>query len=187
MGASSRPLTRDDPPDHDDSTWQLVDVAYGETRKKQNTTVAQPSVARHRRGRTEGSKHLSMFKVRSKSNTIPSVSIDHHISPSASIASSNAGHEVDASRPQSVWSESDHSDSQTKSWVAKGSKMLRKQNSRFNLSSSRTIDWLEEDDETAGKIANPMLEARISTAGCGQSVTASHIHYLRTATEGLIY
>ncbi|KAI4241678.1 MAG: hypothetical protein LQ352_007404 [Teloschistes flavicans] len=76
------------------------------------------------------------------------LSTSRPISPSASIDSLNAGHEPESSRPQSVWSDSDNSDSQTKRWVAKGSKMLRKQNSRFNLSSSRMVDWLEEDDET---------------------------------------
>ncbi|KAL9580233.1 MAG: hypothetical protein Q9212_004617 [Teloschistes hypoglaucus] len=76
------------------------------------------------------------------------LSVGPPVSPSASIDSLNAGHEPEFSRPQSVWSDSDHSDSQTKRWVAKGSKMLRKQNSRFNLSSSRIVDWVEEDDET---------------------------------------
>ncbi|KAI4197109.1 MAG: hypothetical protein LQ350_006123 [Teloschistes chrysophthalmus] len=76
------------------------------------------------------------------------LSLRHPISPSTSIDSLNGGNEPEFSRPQSVWSDSDHSDSQTKRWVAKGSKMLRKQNSRFNLSSSRIVDWVEEDDET---------------------------------------
>ncbi|KAL8872115.1 MAG: hypothetical protein Q9174_002197 [Haloplaca sp. 1 TL-2023] len=77
--------------------------------------------------------------------------INHHITPSSSFESSNPDQQDEASRPQSVWSDSDHSDSQAKRWVAKGSKMLKKQNSRFNLSSSRIVDWVEEDDEPIGQ------------------------------------
>ncbi|KAL8948058.1 MAG: hypothetical protein Q9222_005725 [Ikaeria aurantiellina] len=42
-------------------------------------------------------------------------------------------------RPQSTWSDSDHSDDEPTSWVSKGSKILRKQNSKLNLSSTRSI------------------------------------------------
>lgn len=132
-----------------EASWQLVNTDQGaEMGRKQITPVARLPNAHHRRGHTEGTRRLSIFKVPSRSNTMSNLSTSRPISPSASIDSLNAGHEPESSRPQSVWSDSDNSDSQTKRWVAKGSKMLRKQNSRFNLSSSRMVDWLEEDDET---------------------------------------
>lgn len=136
-------------PKESESTWQLVNPnRVAETGRKQNTPVERLPNDHHRRGHTEGTRRLSIFKVPSRSNTMSNLSLRHPISPSTSIDSLNGGNEPEFSRPQSVWSDSDHSDSQTKRWVAKGSKMLRKQNSRFNLSSSRIVDWVEEDDET---------------------------------------
>ncbi|KAL8645555.1 MAG: hypothetical protein Q9226_007249 [Calogaya cf. arnoldii] len=68
----------------------------------------------------------------------------HRLSPSVSTESSNIDGEYEDKHPQSVWSDSDHSDSQSKSWVARGSKMLKKQNSKFALSSSKTAEWVDE-------------------------------------------
>ncbi|KAL8726128.1 MAG: hypothetical protein Q9166_006920 [cf. Caloplaca sp. 2 TL-2023] len=78
--------------------------------------------------------------------------MDHQLSPSES---SNLGYESEDKRPQSGWSDSDHSDSQTKSWVTRGSKMLKKQNSKFNLSSSKTAEWVEEHDDASEYQAYP--------------------------------
>ncbi|KAL8729356.1 MAG: hypothetical protein Q9181_005032 [Wetmoreana brouardii] len=83
------------------------------------------------------------------------MSAGHRLSPSVSIELSKPNDELDASSPQSVWSDSDNSDSPSRSWVTKGSKMLRKQNSRFNLNPSRTVDWLEESSEGIGHCREP--------------------------------
>ncbi|KAL8720712.1 MAG: hypothetical protein Q9225_002478 [Loekoesia sp. 1 TL-2023] len=78
------------------------------------------------------------------------LSIGHSISPSASIESQDSHHRnVEATYPESGWSDSDQSDSLTKSWVVKGSKMLKKQNSKFNLSSSKRSSLVEELDEAS--------------------------------------
>ena len=148
----SRPSTREGLSNSGDLAWQVVNHIVGETETRPYTAEAQAPAARHRRGRTEGFKRLSMLKSRSRRNTTTAdAPMNDHITPSSSFESSNPDHQDEASRPQSVWSDSDHSDSQTKRWVAKGSKMLKKQNSRFNLNSSRIVDWVEEDDDPTGQ------------------------------------
>ncbi|KAL8968797.1 MAG: hypothetical protein Q9183_002302, partial [Haloplaca sp. 2 TL-2023] len=148
----SRPSTREGFSNSGDLAWHVVNHIVRETETRPYTAGAQTPAVRHRRGRTEGFRPLSMLKSRSRSyTTTPDAASNHHITPSSSFESSNPDHQDEASRPQSVWSDSDHSDSQTKRWVAKGSKMLKKQNSRFNLSTSRVVDWVEEDDEPIGQ------------------------------------
>ncbi|KAL8991585.1 MAG: hypothetical protein Q9177_000046, partial [Variospora cf. flavescens] len=124
-----------------DSSWQLVNSQrLGRTGKHE----AQVPSIRQRRGHTDANKRLSLLKMRSRSNT----SLGHLPSPSLSTNSQRAGHDdTEEARLESGWSDSDHSDSPTKSWVAKGSKMLKKQNSKFSLSSSRRSTWVEETDE----------------------------------------
>ncbi|KAI4287874.1 MAG: hypothetical protein L6R35_002866 [Caloplaca aegaea] len=124
-----------------DSSWQLVNSQrLGRTGKHE----AQVPSIRQRRGHTDANKRLSLLKMRSRSNT----SLGHLPSPSLLTNSQRAGHDdTEEARLESGWSDSDHSDSPTKSWVAKGSKMLKKQNSKFSLSSSRRSTWVEETDE----------------------------------------
>ncbi|KAL8854102.1 MAG: hypothetical protein Q9221_001022 [Calogaya cf. arnoldii] len=131
--------------DHVDSTWQLVTVDKASTTGPgQATTVGQPPTKRHRRGQTEGPRRLSIFRSRSRTNTISNPTMGHRLSPSVTTESSNIDAEYEDKHPQSGWSDSDHSDSQSKSWVARGSKMLKKQNSKFALSSSKTAEWVDE-------------------------------------------
>ncbi|KAL8801527.1 MAG: hypothetical protein Q9223_006978 [Gallowayella weberi] len=120
----------------------------------QATTVGLPS-KRHRRGQTEGPRRLSMFRSRGRTNTVSSFKIGHRLSPSASIESEHLTHEPEDKRPQSTWSDSDHSDTPTKGWVARGSKMLKKQNSKFSLSSSKTADWIEDQNDNPGDQSYP--------------------------------
>ncbi|KAL8649103.1 MAG: hypothetical protein Q9210_004597 [Variospora velana] len=127
--------------DYGNSGWQLVNTQrLGRTGKH----VAQVPSIRQRRGHTDANKRLSLFKMRSRSNT----SLGYRPSPSLSTNSQGAGHsDTEEARLESGWSDSDHSDSPTKSWVTKGSRMLKKQNSKFSLSSSRRSTWVEETDE----------------------------------------
>ncbi|KAL8886708.1 MAG: hypothetical protein Q9215_005607, partial [Flavoplaca cf. flavocitrina] len=69
----------------------------------------------------------------------------HRLSPSVSVESSHVEYEQEDRHPQSSWSDSDHSDGPSKSWVARGSKMLKKKNSKFALAYSKTAEWEEED------------------------------------------
>ncbi|KAL8804573.1 MAG: hypothetical protein Q9182_002488 [Xanthomendoza sp. 2 TL-2023] len=120
----------------------------------QATTVGLPS-KRHRRGQTEGPRRLSIFRSRRRTNTVSNFKIGHRLSPSASIESEHLTHEPEDERPQSTWSDSDHSDTPTKGWVARGSKILKKQNSRFNLGSLKTNDWIEEQNDNPGDQSYP--------------------------------
>lgn len=157
MAASSRtsaivPIT-----DHVDSTWHLVnktDKLDSMEKNKHAGAVHLPSV-RHRRGQTERTTRHSMFRMRSRSRTVSNLSIGHSFSPSASIESEDPHHQnIEATCPESGWSDSDQSDSMTKSWVVKGSKMLKKQNSKFNLSSSKRSSLVEELDEASEQYPN---------------------------------
>ncbi|KAL8993981.1 MAG: hypothetical protein Q9169_005939 [Polycauliona sp. 2 TL-2023] len=131
--------------DQVDSAWQLVNVdKTSKTGPKQPTTVALPPIKRHRRGQTEGPKRLSMFRSRPRTNTVSNHTMGHRLSPSVSTNSSNVEYEVEDKHPQSGWSDSDHEDSPTKSWVARGSKMLKKQNSKFALSSTKNAEAMEQ-------------------------------------------
>ena len=138
--------------DHVDSIWQLTSIDNpGRTGRKQYTTVAQLPQPGHRRGWTEGTKRMSIFKTRSRSNTTVNLAMGYQLSPASSAKPSESLYQIPENRPQSGWSDSDRSDSFTKgkSWVLKGSRILKKQNSKFNLSSARTMDWVTKYDESA--------------------------------------
>lgn len=151
MATSSRSSIVVPSSDQVDSTWQLVHVEkLGRRGKKQSPTMAQAPSLQHRRGRTEGNRRLSMFKMRSRSHTTSTTSMGHGLSPSVSVESQQSHHTpTEGERPESCWSDSDNSDRRTKSWVAKGSRLLKKQNSKFSLSSSKRSTWVEESDEAS--------------------------------------
>ncbi|KAL8926106.1 MAG: hypothetical protein Q9172_001934 [Xanthocarpia lactea] len=131
--------------DHVEATWQLVNVdKASRTGTGQATTMGHPPTKRRRRDETEGPKRLSMFRSWSRTNTISDFTTGHRLSPSLSIESSNIDCESETKRPQSGWSDSDRSDSPAKSWVARGSKMLKKQNSKFAL---KTPEAMEEQSQ----------------------------------------
>ncbi|KAL8760948.1 MAG: hypothetical protein Q9184_002890 [Pyrenodesmia sp. 2 TL-2023] len=160
---------------HVDSTWQLVNVEeLGRMEHKQHATAAQLPSIRHRRGQTEGKRRLSMLRIRSKGRTKSASSMCQGIPASESFDSLHHG-DTEGAHPESGWSDSDHSDSLTKSWVLKGSKMLKKQNSKFSLSSSRRNTWVEESDDAGEQRPEPHLGAygkhsRIRSAGSASPV-----------------
>ncbi|KAL8935857.1 MAG: hypothetical protein Q9216_005221 [Gyalolechia sp. 2 TL-2023] len=136
-----------------DSCWDVVSIdKLG--RIGQNDYMIEPPhlTVGHRRGRTEGLTRRSLFSMRSRSHTMSNTSIRHATSPSTSVESQEIHrHDMETSRPQSSWSDSDQSDDETKSWMVKGSKILKKQNGKFNLSSSRRGSWLDESDKIGGQ------------------------------------
>lgn len=161
-------------PGNVESTWQLVSIDNpGRTGRKQYTTVAQDISSRHRRGLTEGTKRMSALRPRWRSNTTTAPATGYQLSPASTIEAPTPLYQIQESRPQSGWSDSDRSDSFTKSksWMSKGSRMLKKQNSKFNLSSSRTMDWVVECDEGADLPNGPLPRAqkhyRMWSAGDG--------------------
>ena len=143
-----------------DLAWHLVDLDKVEkTRRKKSANKSSVVNARHRRGQTEGNTRHSIFSIRSRSFTTSNMSTGSGISPLATIESQEPGYlNSEPTNPESGWSDSDQSDSQTKRWVEKGSKMLRKQNSIFTLNSSKRSSLVEESDEAGEQ--HPRLRPR---------------------------
>ncbi|KAL8879713.1 MAG: hypothetical protein Q9198_002730, partial [Flavoplaca austrocitrina] len=134
------------PQDQPGSAWHFVNIDKASTPGPgQANTAGLPPIKRHRRGQTEGPRRLSMFRSRSRTNTVSNLTMGHRLSPSVSVESSHVEYEQEDRHPQSSWSDSDHSDGPSKSWVARGSKMLKKKNSKFALAYSKTAEWEEED------------------------------------------
>ncbi|KAL9047272.1 MAG: hypothetical protein Q9214_000110 [Letrouitia sp. 1 TL-2023] len=161
-------------PGNVESTWQLVSIDNpGRTGRKQYTTVAQEVPSRHRRGLTEGTRRMSALRTRWRSNTTTAPTAGYQLSPASTVEAPTPIYQIQETRPQSGWSDSDRSDSFTKSksWMSKGSRMLKKQNSKFNLSSSRTMDWVVECDEGAdlsnGPVPREQKHYRMWSAGDG--------------------
>ncbi|KAL9029337.1 MAG: hypothetical protein Q9196_002414 [Gyalolechia fulgens] len=144
------------PTEHTDGSWDVVNIdklgGTGHKDYKDYTSEAPYLTIRPRRARTEGRARRSMFGMRSRSDTMSNASTGQAISPATSTQSEDLHRDdMEVSRPQSGWSDSDQSDRQTKSWVAKGSKILKKQNSKFNLSSSRRSSWFDESDKVGAR------------------------------------
>ncbi|KAI4165656.1 MAG: hypothetical protein LQ342_000598 [Letrouitia transgressa] len=162
-------------PGNVESNWQLVSIDNpGRTGRKQYTTMAQEVSSRHRRGHTEGTKRMSALRTRWRSNTTTVPPASYQLSPASTVEAPTPIYQIQESRPQSGWSDSDRSDgfTKSKSWVLKGSRILKKQNSKFNLSSSRTMDWVVECDEGAdlpnGPLPREQKHYRMRSAGDGR-------------------
>ncbi|KAL9608744.1 MAG: hypothetical protein Q9167_006433 [Letrouitia subvulpina] len=146
-------------PGNVESTWQMVSIDNpSRTGRKEYTTVAQEAPSRHRRGFTEGTRRMSALRTRWRSNTTTAPPAGYQFSPASTVEAPTSSYQIQEYRPQSGWSDSDRSDgfTKSKSWVSKGSRMLKKQNSKFNLSSSRTMDWVVECDEGADPLNGPL-------------------------------
>ncbi|KAL8713717.1 MAG: hypothetical protein Q9220_002243 [cf. Caloplaca sp. 1 TL-2023] len=109
-------------PEHVDSTWQLVNVDTSTTTKSEGSRQRRLNNPR------------SALTLKARTNTMPNLPSTHRISP----------HNMDE-RPQSTWSDSDHSDDLTTSWVSRGSKILKKQNSKLTLNSNKSNAWIKEE------------------------------------------
>jgi hypothetical protein len=99
------------------------------------------------RAYTEGPKRLSVFGRRSRSNTATS-STSVYQSPASSFAS---GEESSGRSSQDGRSMSslgmERPESVAKSLINRGSRMLRRQNSKFSIASSLTLDEEDRDRE----------------------------------------
>ncbi len=103
-----------------------------------------------RRGVTEGSwgsRRNSLSGIRPRSSTAMAARSPNEcsLSPTSSIHMSSHRDLHDMrSISESIVSRTDRSGSLTKSLVSKGYKLLRRQNSKSDLTSLRTMDWMEQ-------------------------------------------
>ena len=113
------------------------------------TPTSQPTL--HHRDLTEDVRRPNVLQKRSRSNTsIASLGIPYEggsLSPAISIDRSTSGSPADRrSVSGSVHTRASSADSFGKSLMAKGSRLLRRQNSKQDLTSLHTLDWLASVD-----------------------------------------
>ena len=117
---------------------------------------AMPQSAHHQRAQTEGARRPSLqLRLRSNSSA-PSYSRPQDrddLSPAKSSSDRRTPHSLLDRRSFSGGSLHTRGDSldsfAPKAWMAKGSKFLKRQNSKQELTSLRTMDWVQEASEDA--------------------------------------
>ena len=133
--------------------WRVVDHRnIQDLGKRPFTTMLQP--AHHQRAKTEGAKRPSL-QLRSRSNsTAPNYSRPQDKDDLSPVATS-----IDRRTPRSLVDRRSVSGGSThtrgdsydsfipKAWMTKGSRFLKRQNSKQELTSLRTLDWVEESEK----------------------------------------
>ncbi|CAI7642571.1 unnamed protein product [Penicillium glandicola] len=129
----------------------------GSDRPSTNSSNEHPEHAAHIRSKSiahaHSPKRLSVFGGRSRSNTTTSTS---RLSPSASMTSTDSSIASDERTSSSLGLRSDKQDKQDKpsrSFLARGSRILRRQGSKINI-----VATLEEEDEADRERARPERE-----------------------------
>lgn len=133
--------------------WRVVDHRnIQDLGKRPFATMLQP--AHHQRAKTEGARRPSL-QPRSRSNSsapIYSRPQDRDdLSPVATPSDRRTPRSPVDRRSVSGGSTHTRADSldsfTPKAWMAKGSRLLKRQNSKQDLTSLRTLDWVEESKE----------------------------------------
>ena len=132
--------------------WRVVDHRnIQDLGKRPFTTMLQPP--HHQRAKTEGVRRPSL-PLRSRSNSsAPSYSRPQDRDDLSPVATS-----IDRRTPRSLFhrrsgsggsthTRDSHDTSHPKAWMAKGSRFLKRQNSKQELTSLRTLDWVEESEK----------------------------------------
>ena len=137
-----------------DRRWQRRDRPY--------LTPQQPTLS-HCGAFTEGSGRDSMSTSRSgmirprSSTAMIDYSTNDYCHSSSSLTHMSSPRDLHNMRSvsESIVSRSDRPESLTKTLVSKGYKLLRRQNSRSDLTSLRTMDWMEQSnrENTSRKLA----------------------------------
>lgn len=168
--------------DENERDWRVTDhYNIQQLGKRPFTTMLQPTL--HHRSLTEDTRRPSLPQIRSRSNTsiasqaVPEArrplrapSVDHFTPRSSIDRRSFSG--------ESIHKRGGSSDSFGKALMAKGSRLLRRQNSKHDLTSLHTLDWLE--DVNAQGVPQESRPSPIRDAGDGES------GYGRFKVEGTI-
>lgn len=117
-------------------------------RENTRPVTAGGALSRSTRPAIEGSTRVPMHAHRSKSSTaIPTPkNFGLRLSPTSSVDKSTSRYSLDArSISGSLHSQAERPESLAQSLRAKGSRLMRRQNSKFNL---RTLEWVESSDHS---------------------------------------
>ncbi len=132
-----------------DYQWQLPAPGRDrlwQRRERPYMSPQQPT-ANYRRGFPDGSRRNSMAGTQPRSSTAMAAHSpnEYSLSPSSSIHMSPSRDLHDMrSISESIVSRTDRPESLAKTLVSKGYKLLRRQNSKSDLTSLRTMDWMEK-------------------------------------------
>ena len=167
-----------------DYQWQLPAPSHDRhwrRRDRPYMTPQQPT-SNHGRAFKEGSRHNSMsgsgsstIRPRSGTATTSRFPNENSLSPSPPTYVSAPGDPHDMrSISESIVSRTDRPESLTKSLVSKGYKLLRRQSSKSDLTSLRTIDWMEpsKGEKTSRK---NLKHSRWQSTDSGKCHAASRI------------
>ncbi|CAI7588834.1 unnamed protein product [Penicillium discolor] len=135
-----------------DKSWDNDD---GSDRPSTNSSNEQPEHAAHIRSRSiahaNSPKRLSVFSGRSRSNTTTSTSSRR--SPGSSMTSTDSSIVSDERAGSSLGLRSDKQDKPSRSFLARGSRILRRQGSKISI-----VATLDEEDEADREKARPERE-----------------------------
>ena len=153
-------------PFSDSSFWEVPrlykDKIYREN-KRPVIAVGEPP--RRHVGVSESPKRVTLLDYKSKSSTsVPTLrSYGTRLSPGSSIDMSSSRFSLDGkSLSGSMYAENERPDSIAQNLRAKGSRLMRRHNSKFNL---RTMEWVEDTEETWTR--SNARHNRIQSAGNG--------------------
>lgn len=152
--------------DRKERDWRVTDhFNIQQLGKRPFTTILLPQTPLHQRSLTEDTKPPSLSQLRSRSNSsIGSQTIyertEHFLSPSVDRATSRASVDRQSISGGSVHRRAGITDGFGKTLMAKGSRLLRRQSSKHDLTSLQTLEWLEE---TNGKALVQEMSSRTSS------------------------
>lgn len=153
--------------------WRVADhYSIQQLGKRPFTSMLLPQPSLHQRSFTEDTRRPSLLQLRSRSNsTVAGHAICQgpNLSPTLSVDRSTSRASIDRRwiSGGSTHKRAGSSDGFGKTLMAKGSKLLRRSNSKHDLTSLQTLEWLEATN--AAGHAQEMTGRR----GSGQSPTQS--------------
>ena len=149
--------------------WRSLSVDEGQQAKM--TSIQLGSRPASRAGLEIDTGKKLGFKARSRSNTAASsyLPFDSNLSPTSSIDSAASKRNNRGSKSGSTHSRADYPESRTKSLVAKGSRLFRRQNSKSDLTSLTTLNWLDGSDGSSDDFTRWSSRPGRSRNGSGTS------------------
>ncbi|KAJ5373633.1 PAK-box/P21-Rho-binding [Penicillium concentricum] len=137
------------------STSTMAKTWDDDDRPSTNSSNEYPEHAAHIRSRSialaNSPKRISVFRGRSRSNTTTSTSSRR--SPGSSMTSTDSSIASDERAVSSLGLRSDKQDKSSRSFLARGSRILRRQGSKINI-----VATLDEEDEVDREKARPERE-----------------------------
>lgn len=169
--------------DRQERDWRVADhFNIQQLGKRPFTTMLLPQTSLHQRSLTDDTKRPSLLQLRSRShsslaNQIVCERTEHFLPLSVDRATPRTSIDRQSLSGRSVHTRAGVSDSFGKTLMAKGSKLLIRQNSKHNLTSLQTLEWLEETNRKAYvqemSSRSCSRQSRIQSSGDGKHSTVS--------------